>query len=216
LLEYNFGLNHFDAPDVGNDLFIGRETEIQKMEEILRPESNSLDRRTLIIGGLGGIGKTQLAITYTKKHHDSYSSIFWLNATSEATLNGSLRNVANRIRLSETASKLDDDQVRIRTLNWFSETQNRRWLLVFDNHDDLELYNIKEYYPYASHGSIIITTRSPELLNGSVIYIGKMRAIEDSLSILATRSGRDGVQVGKIFSKLVPSKLTRHDARSPS
>jgi hypothetical protein len=65
---------------MGADLFVGRETELQEMENILQPKSP--DRRVLILGGMGGIGKTQLTINYAKQHRDSYSSIFWLNATS--------------------------------------------------------------------------------------------------------------------------------------
>ena len=55
-------------------LFIGREAEFQEMEKILQPQCSSLDRRVLILGGLGGIGKTQLAITCAKRQRYSYSS----------------------------------------------------------------------------------------------------------------------------------------------
>src|SRR5690349_8834610 len=98
-LEYNLGLNLFEAPDMHEDLFIGREAELQKMESILQPQTDSTgsNRKVLILGGMGGIGKTQLAITYAKRRGHLYSSVFWLNAKTEATLNISLRGVANRI-----------------------------------------------------------------------------------------------------------------------
>jgi hypothetical protein len=176
--------------------FVGRETELQEMKNILQPKSNSPDRRVLILGGMGGIGKTQLAINYAKQHRDSYSSIFWLNATSEVTLNSSLRVVANRILLPATVGKLDDDQLRIEVLNWLSELENFRWLLVLDNHDDPDGYKIQEYFPFVAHGSIIITTRLPDRLTGKKIKVRSMKKEEDSIRILATRSGREDADSG--------------------
>jgi hypothetical protein len=202
-LEDDKGLNLFDAPDMGEGLFIGREAEFQDMESILQPQSDSPDstRKVLILGGMGGIGKTQLAITYAKRHRHSYSSIFWLNANTEATLNNSLRAVANRILPPETFSMLDDDQVRIHVSNWLSKLDNTRWLLIFDNHDDPDQYKITKYYPSVAHGSIIITTRQPDRVNGEKIKVQSMAKEEESLRILATRSGRDNVISGKSTSQ---------------
>ena len=184
---------------MGEGLFIGREVEFQKMEAILQPQSESLGstRKVLILGGMGGIGKTQLAITYAKRHSHSHSSIFWLNANTEATLNNSLRDLANRILPPETVSNLGSDQVRVHVSNWLSELDNTRWLLIFDNYDDPDQYNITKYYPSVAHGSIIITTRTPEDLRGEQIKIKHMTEEEDGLRILATRSGRQTIQSGE-------------------
>src|SRR5277367_2841218 len=186
-LEDDKGLNLFDAPDMGADLFIGREAEFQDMESILQPQSDSPDstRKVLILGGMGGIGKTQLAITYAKRHRHSYSSIFWLNANTEATLNNSLRAVANRIIPPETVNELGDDQVWVHISNWLSEQDNSRWLLVFDNYDDPDEYKITQYYPSVAHGSIIITTRQPDRTNGEKIKVQSMANAEESLYVLA-------------------------------
>jgi hypothetical protein len=109
-LEYGKGLNLFDAPDMGEGLFIGRETESQDMESILQPHSHSpgSSRKVLIQGGMGGIGKTQLAITYAKRHRRSYTSIYWMNANTEATLKDtrSLENYDRCQSLSEVQPEL--------------------------------------------------------------------------------------------------------------
>jgi NB-ARC domain len=197
--EYNLGLNLFDAPDMADSLFVGRENELHDMEQVLQLQSNNPDstRKVLILGGMGGIGKTQLAITYTKRHRASYTSIFWLNATSEATLKTSLRNVANRTFLPETVSKLDDNQICIHVSNWLSEQGNTRWLLIFDNYDEPDQYQVEKYYPSVAHGSVIITTRQPNRASGTKIKVRSIAEEDQSLRILATRSGRENVESGE-------------------
>ncbi len=196
LVDYDRGLNLVDAPDIGDGLFIGREAELKQMRVTLLPNSHSLTRKVLILGGMGGIGKTQLAITYAKQHHTSYSSIFWLNATSESALTTSLRRLAPQILHSETVDQLDDHQLWTQISLWLSKLENARWLLIFDNYDDPDQYQIKQYYPHVAHGSIVITTRQPDQLNGQQIKVQSMTNDEDSLNILATRSGRPDISSG--------------------
>jgi hypothetical protein len=204
LSEYNRGLNLFDAPDLGKDLFIGRESELQRMERILQPQGNSQDRQILVLSGPGGIGKTQLAITYTKRHSSSYSSAFWLNASSKTALSTSLRRLAPQI-LPEAGDRLDDEAILIQVSVWLSQLDNNRWLLIFDNYDDPDQFNIREYYPSVAHGSIIVTTRLRDRVNGEEINLKPIGREEESLRILASRSGRKNVESGKRVSQRVSS-----------
>jgi len=143
------------------------------------------------------MGKTQLAITYAKRQKRFYESVFWLNASSKATLQQSLRSVAARIGiLTATANSIDDDEIRTKISTWLSEPDNTRWLLIFDNYDEPEKYDIKQYFPDAWQGSIIITTRSPDKLNGTSILIRKLDQNE-SIEILGKRSERSNVENGK-------------------
>jgi hypothetical protein len=196
LLEYNRGLNLFDAPDMGKGLFIGRESEFEEMEKILQSPGSSQERHVLVLSGPGGIGKTQLAITYAKRHSSSYSSVFWLNASSKTALLTSLRRLAPQI-LPEAGDRLNDEAILIQVSVWLSQLDNNRWLLIFDNYDDPDQFNIREYYPSVAHGSIIVTTRQRDRVNGEEIHLQSMTQEEESLRILARRSGRTNVESGK-------------------
>ncbi|OQV00398.1 hypothetical protein CLAIMM_05895 isoform 2 [Cladophialophora immunda] len=195
-MKYNRGLNLYDAPDMDVNLFIGRQTEIQQMESILQPQLDTLgsSRKVLVLGGMGGIGKTQLSITYAKQHRTCYTSIFWLNAASEVGVKSSMRNVAYRVLPPEMASTLDDEQAVIHVSNWLSEQDNTRWLLIFDNYDDPDQYSLDKYFPFVAHGSVIVTTRLPDRVRGEQVRVRSMSKEDDSLRVLATRSGRGNVE----------------------
>ncbi|KAH6658618.1 hypothetical protein BKA67DRAFT_656789 [Truncatella angustata] len=63
--------------------FVARESEIAKMRRTLDSDGS---RRVVVLHGLGGIGKTQLAVAYTKRYRDEYSAVFWLNIKDEASI----------------------------------------------------------------------------------------------------------------------------------
>jgi hypothetical protein len=167
------------------------------MREILQPDQSTLDQRRLVLGGTGGMGKTQLAIAFAIRHRQEYESVFWLNAVSEATLKDSFRLVAEAIFDSQDAQALKDEQSIIHTRRWLSDEKNTRWLLIFDNYDDPSQYRIEKYYPYVSKGAIIVTTRRPELVAGKELRLQPLQSVEDSFEILETRSRRRNVKCGR-------------------
>lgn len=195
-----FGLCLGQAPQVDPACFIGRTSELSAMNDALQPESQRIEQRRLVLGGMGGIGKTQLAIAYAKRYGGCYKSVFWLNATSEMTLKASFRLIAQRILRAQEYEKLNDDQMLTRVRDWLSDTTNTRWLLIIDNYDDPEQFDIEEYYPYTAHGSIAVTTRLPDRVSGRQVRVQPLQCIEESLDILQTRSQRNKVRAGRIIS----------------
>jgi len=83
-----------------SDNFVDRPSDTAELEQCLLPQSRSrLDhrRRIFVLYGLGGIGKTQLAADFARRHQATFSSVFWLDGRSEDQLRQSLAGYASRI-----------------------------------------------------------------------------------------------------------------------
>lgn len=193
------GLCLGSAPQIDPAYFVGRVAEIDAIHQFLLPETLVRKQQRVVLGGIGGVGKTQLAIAYAEKHLQSYDTVFWLNATSQSTIHTSLRLVAGLFIQVQELESLDNEQVLARVHRWLSNTENTRWLLIFDNYDEPASFDISQYCPYAAHGSIIITTRLPDYtrLSSNHIRLHPLKDIEESLNILCKRSHRQNVKDGK-------------------
>ncbi|KAF5709861.1 tetratricopeptide-like helical domain-containing protein [Fusarium globosum] len=120
--------------------FAGRQEELAQMQDILTTYPN---RNTVVIHGLGGIGKTQLTVAFIKRNHAHYSAVFWMNATDEETLKQSFVKAAERILqehpsvtyLERAVAHRDMDELVKAVQRWFGERSNNRWLIIYDNYD---------------------------------------------------------------------------------
>lgn len=91
---------------------------------------------------------------------------------------------------------LEGGQAVVHVHQWLSDTKNTRWLLIFDNYDDPGQFQIKNFYPLASHGAIVVTTRRPDRVAGKLIRVQPLRRVEESLAILRSRSKRENTESG--------------------
>jgi hypothetical protein len=179
------------------------------MHELLQGHNG---RSCVILHGLGGMGKTQLAITYARRHKEKYTAIFWLNANNEDSLKLSFRAVAQQIlRHHPSATVLSSvdhdknlDQVISAVKAWLDFPRNSRWLIIYDNFDnpqtagnpDSSAVDISQFLPRSDHGSVIITTRSSQVRQGKRIHIQKLPDIREGLEIVSNISGRKSIEKG--------------------
>lgn len=185
-----FGLCWGSAPLINVNDFIGRAEESEQMSVILQPGKPAIEQRRLVLGGMGGIGKTQLAISYARRHQDHYSSVFWLNATTELTLKASFRSVARNIVRAQDLENLTDEQTVSRVHEWLCLSGNPGWLLIFDNHDDPDQFDIDRYCPNTGHGTLLITSRLPDRINGQRVRVRPLQNADECFHILRSRSQR--------------------------
>lgn len=191
---------------------MAREDELREIHKALSGDGS---RHTVVLHGLGGIGKTQLAIAYAKRHKDNYSAIFWLNIKDEDSLRQSFAAVVRQI-LREYPSARGLSTIDIKNLDdvidavkaWLSLLYNTRWLIIYDNYDNPRLasnkdpaaVDITKYLPEAYQGSVLITTRSSQVQIGHLIQVTKLGDLRDSLAILSNASRREGLIDGKPHS----------------
>ena len=192
------------APQIAADAFIGRTKELQQLQDWLSPKSQPNRQRIVSIVGIGGVGKTQLSLAHERDCADRYSSVFWVNAKDETSLRQSIVDLSAIIfheSAGPAAQSADSNSEKLKinkVRHWLSEPGNDQWLFIFDNYDDPRLpginssigYDVRSYFPHRAQGSILITTRSPQLLFAQQLPLKKLDSIEQSLAILATRSGR--------------------------
>jgi len=197
--NYNLGLRLGSAPQIDEEDFVGRETELEQLRTWLAPRPKR--QNVVALYGLGGMGKTQLSIHFARRSIDTYTSIFWLNAQDESILKAGLAGLAAQVMGEQKSATDSHEEERMvqQVRQWFSQPDNDGWLLLFDNYDNPRVpritsttsYEIRDYFPHRVQGSILITTRSPRLTFAKQLAVKKLDDINESLRILATRSGRE-------------------------
>jgi len=133
------------------------------LEKILHSfESNETIALTQAIAGLGGIGKTQIALKYAYRYKDNYEYICWINAETDNTILSSFQSFARKMNIPNAEAKEAD--VIIETVhNWMKDHCN--WLFVYDNAEDEE--TLQRFLPALTgkRQHILITTRNMYFMN---------------------------------------------------
>jgi hypothetical protein len=112
-------------------LFKGREAAMDALENKLKGPPGTVI--TAALHGLGGVGKTRLAVEYTHDHRADYTALLFLIAETPESLSRTLADLAAILDLPQKDAR--EDEVKIdAVLNWLAA--NPGWLLILDNVDD--------------------------------------------------------------------------------
>lgn len=178
-----------------NHQFCGREDLLSKIRSTLErvalsgaTEAQPMTRRVAVLHGLGGVGKSSIALEYSFRYSSSYTAVFWADATSGASFFRTARVFAEQlvahyaregISLAEISSFLrlgglldangqivageaEERRVAGAIKEWLSIENNGRWLLILDNYD-IGAVNIHDLLPTCDTGHVIITSRRSDL-----------------------------------------------------
>ena len=170
----------WNVPHRRNPFFTGREEILIHLYTVLRSSKAAALTQAQAISGLGGIGKTQVAVEYAYRYRDHYQAIFWINATSRDAISADFVTLAALLNLPEQQEKEQDIVLRA-VKRWLSS--HTHWLLILDNVDDLEM--IVDFLPATGTGDVLLTTRLQAL--GTVaqrIEVEKMELDEGVMFLL--------------------------------
>ena len=176
-------ISAWHVPHHRNVHFTGREDELADLRKSL--VANEPARRVQAICGLGGVGKTQLALEYLYRFKDVYKIIWWLNADEPATLALGYAKLATQLGMKiPEGTSLDDIRHALRRkLN-----ERDDWLLVFDNATSAE--DVKNYFPQDRTGHVIITSRNPNWDTVARAFPLRPMKRVDSVQFLLNRTGQ--------------------------
>ncbi|KAJ6500261.1 hypothetical protein DFH09DRAFT_1203257 [Mycena vulgaris] len=142
-------------------IFHGRQAILDQMHQFFTPALGK--QHIFLLYGLGGAGKTQIALKFIEECRSRFSDIFLIDTSSLQTIDTSLKDIAST-RGGTTAED---------TAHWLTSKKDE-WLLLFDNADDPKI-NLNKFLPQCNHGNILITSRNPDL----VVYAGSHCLVSD-------------------------------------
>ena len=140
-----------------NGTFTGRDEILERLRAEIVGSSPTVIL-PLALHGLGGVGKTQVALEYAHRFKADYDLVWWVDADQPDFINTSLADLAARLRLrtgENVPEAADAAREALRT-----GVPHARWLVVFDNASEPEA--LRPYLPglpSSGTGHILITSR---------------------------------------------------------
>ena len=168
---HNYNRNFSGREDV---LTVIGESLLPKKTKIVSSESEGLKKFALC--GMGGLGKTEIALEFVLRNRAQFDAVFWVRADPVAKLNEGFSIIASKLGLENPSESRSHVVSRELLKGWLSKPWKANpktndafdsaapnfveatWLVVFDNADDP--YILTDYWPSGA-GSILITSRDP-------------------------------------------------------
>jgi tetratricopeptide (TPR) repeat protein/DNA-binding XRE family transcriptional regulator len=168
---------YWHLPSPRNPFFTGREEVLQVLHSKLRADQAVALTQSYALHGLGGIGKTQIALEYAYRHSLEYAAIFWIGAESPERIVSSFLHVADLLGLPEQQES-DQRRVVAAVQRWLNN--HRQWLLIWDNVDDIAV--ILPFLPSSRQGAMLFTTRRQTL--GTLAYGMELQPMTEDEGVL--------------------------------
>src|SRR5579859_1716014 len=152
-----------------NPSFTGRSEILTTMHRRLVVTAKPGLTASFALHGLGGVGKTQIAIQYAYLHKTHFDIICWLRANDWDTLVSSYVELSRDPDLTAVGAPLFEDglenaSIAKRMIMWFNRETTLKWLLIFDNVDKIddrhETHSLVELIPRGECGCVLATSRN--------------------------------------------------------
>ncbi len=122
-----------------NEDFVGRESVLRQLLERIPPSASRDACQRTAVEGLGGVGKTQVALEAVYRLRDQHPacSVFWVPAVDALSFEKAYRQIGEALGVPG----IDNDEADIKSLikDALSQQSTGGWLLIVDNADDQKL-----------------------------------------------------------------------------
>jgi hypothetical protein len=139
-----------------NAAFTGRGEVLERLRDDLRVGVAVVLPQALF--GMGGVGKTQVALEYAHRFAADYDVVWWISAEQPTAARRSLAELAEQLKVP-TGGNMNETAIAVR------EALRRgapytRWLLVFDNAENPD--DLTQYIPRQGTGHVVVTSRNQD------------------------------------------------------
>ena len=196
----------WNVPYDRNPYFTDQKNLVQRLHERLTAEEVGASRQA--ISGLGGIGKTQLALEYAYQYQREYTALLWVRAGMPAQLLEDCVHFARLLQVPEAKKREPKPQYLVNELLHWLQTHSG-WLLVLDNvegdlndegpdtkesagkkdtaimGEDLKIARLLSMF---REGHILFTTRVQSIANLAQNFLLDAMAVAEGAQLLLRRS----------------------------
>ncbi|HEV7919957.1 MAG TPA: TIR domain-containing protein, partial [Thermoanaerobaculia bacterium] len=171
----------WNVPHARNPNFVGREDLLDDLARALATDSAAAVVQA--ISGLGGVGKTQIAVEYAYRSRSDYQLVWWIRSELPTTLASDYGALAAPLGLP---SAVDQPVIVAAVKAWLELHQG--WLLIFDNVEKPE--DVAPYLPSGRAGQVILTSRNPNWRGIAEPLQVDVMPPDDAVRLLLKRSGK--------------------------
>jgi len=188
-----------------NPSFTGRTEILTTIHNRLVVNAKPKLTESYALYGLGGVGKTQIAIQYAYLHRTDFDIMCWLRANDWNTLVTSYVELSRDLDLAVLGVPVFEDGlenvvIAERIKLWFQQESTLKWLLIFDNADRIddpnETRSVIELVPRGENGCILTTSRN-RASDGELASVGcevKEMMETDAVEFLLRCSRKDKLE----------------------
>jgi NB-ARC domain len=180
--------------------FTGRVDELDRLDGILMQEKPAAVTQALVgrvaVQGMGGVGKTALAIEYAHRFRGLYAGVCWCPAETRTGLLSALANLAVTLDAA-TADEADVEKAAKAALRRLAE-QRATWLLVYDNVTAPD--HIADLLPSAG-ARVLITSRFSDWSEVAEEVPVDVLPLEEAIALLESRTGRKDAEGARTLAE---------------
>ncbi|KAJ7343825.1 hypothetical protein DFH08DRAFT_781334 [Mycena albidolilacea] len=187
------GVNHnTNSCPPSSRIFYGRKIILDAMHQYFGQDTGK--QHIYVLYGLGGAGKTQIALRFIEES-SKFTVKIMVDASTTETIDASLKNLA----AAWNGNSSQDALLRL-------ASKHEKWLLFFDNADDPKI-NLNKFFPKCNHGNIIITSRNPDLrVYGGHSLVSDMEE-QDAGALLLRSAAQETSPVNELLAAEIVKEL---------